>query len=128
MGPTDADLQARVFAVLAEPQRAHLNAAIDRLIEQRSRERRERLYAEELNAEPIDPKTFFNDDGSVNMDALPAPLRARLAQVPEEQQAQRLRRILERLSQRQAASRAGTVEATDKRPPPRRIIEVPEPE
>lgn len=129
-GPNDADLQARVFAALTDAQREHLNAEIDRLIEERARERMERQYADELNAKPVDPAAFFNDDGTVNLDALPERLRRQLADLDEPQRANRLRRMLERLSRMQpgAAAPGGAVRAKDRRPPALETVQVPDPE
>ncbi|MEO1715851.1 MAG: hypothetical protein AAFR76_01955 [Planctomycetota bacterium] len=101
-GPTDADLQTRVFAELTEAQRAHIDAEIGRLLERRSRERRQKQYADELNAEPVDTAAFFNADGTVNLEALPAPLKRQLAKVDEPQRTKRLRRILDRFAKRPA--------------------------
>lgn len=97
-GPTDAHLQTRIFAELTDEQRAHINAEIGRLIEEQARERRERRYADELAASPVDPSTFFNADGTVDMDALPERLRRQMSEFEEPQRANRLRRIVERVS------------------------------
>ncbi|MEO0629775.1 MAG: hypothetical protein AAFY46_03490 [Planctomycetota bacterium] len=97
-GPTDAHLQTRIFAELTDEQRGHINAEIGRLIEEQARERRERRYADELAASPVDPSTFFDDDGTVNMDALPERLRRQMSEFEEPHRANRLRRIVERVS------------------------------
>ncbi|MEL6499347.1 MAG: hypothetical protein AAF937_04230 [Planctomycetota bacterium] len=101
-GPSTADLQARVFAELTGPQREHADAAIDTLLERRAREAREKRYADELNAAPVDTAAFFRQDGTVNMEALPERLRRQLADVKEPRRAQRLRRLLDRFAERRA--------------------------
>ncbi|MEO1533927.1 MAG: hypothetical protein AAFS11_00010 [Planctomycetota bacterium] len=97
-GPTAADLQTKLYAELTGAQQDWVDAEIGRLIEEQSRERRERRYADELAASPVDPSTFFEDDGTVNMDALPERLRRQMSEFEEPQRANRLRRIVERVS------------------------------
>ncbi len=127
-GPTDADLQSRVFAELTDAQRAHLNEAIASLLEARSREQRERRYADELKAQPVDPASFFTDEGTVDLDALPERLRRELAAIDEPQRTNRLRRMLERLSRVQARGPAGVERPVGRKPPPVEAIVVPKPE
>lgn len=102
-GPNDAHLQTRIFAELTARQRAHLDVEIGTLLRERERERRERIYAAELNAEPVDPATFFDAQGAVILEALPPRLRDQLAELDEPQRTNRLRRILERLARTQPA-------------------------
>lgn len=131
-GPSDADLQAQVFAALSPEQREHLNAEIDRLIEQRSRERRERQYAEALASQPIDPEDLFDASGAVRMELLPDRLRERLSRAPEARRAQILRRILGeraegRLPSGPAGEAGGESGMSDRPPPSTESIEVPPP-
>lgn len=126
-GPTDADLQARIFAALTEPQRAHLNTEIDRRIEERARERRERLYADELNARPVDETDLFNADGTVDLEALPPRLRRQLKDVPEPRRTERLRLMLDRLFRIQGGERGGAERPTDKPKPAVETVQVPSP-
>jgi hypothetical protein len=96
-GPADADVLARFYALLTEPQRAWLDAEVQKIIDQRARDRGMQRYQDELNAPRPDPATFFNDDGTVNLDALPPQLRQRIERLPEDQRAARLRATLQRL-------------------------------
>jgi hypothetical protein len=131
-GPNDAHLQTRVFAELTARQRAHLDVEIGRLLRERDRQRREKLYAAELNAEPVDPSTFFDAEGQVILDALPPRLRDQLAALDEPQRSNRLRRIIDRLTRVQPASPApdgGQRPARDERAAPGiETVQVPNPE
>lgn len=130
-GPADADLLARLYAILTEPQRAWLDAEVQKILDERARERGMQRYRDELNAPRPDTAAYFNEDGTVNLEALPPQLRQRIERLPEDQRAPRLRATLQRL-ERLRPGNAGENRVrpvpNDKPAPDPASIQAPEPE
>ncbi|MGP1273171.1 MAG: hypothetical protein ACTS22_07545 [Phycisphaerales bacterium] len=97
-GPTNADLQARLFAELTEAQQAWLNEKMAEILAERERAAYERRYAEALAADPVTLDDFLDAEGEVDLEALPDRLRARIERLEPE----RRRAALERLMARRA--------------------------
>lgn len=92
-GPTNADLQSRLFAELTGPQQAWMNEKLSEVMLRRERSAGERRYANELAMEPVTLDDLLDEDGEVMLEKLPARLRARL----ERMEPGRRRIALERL-------------------------------
>ena len=95
-GPTNADLQAQLFAALTEAQRAWLDAEMAEILAERERASLEARYAEALAADAVTIDDFLSESGEVDLEKLPARLRNRIARLEPEQRLPALRRVMER--------------------------------
>lgn len=111
-GPSTGDLQRQIYAELTEQQQAFIDGEVLRLADERANAREQQKIDQRVkdrevpgDGEPgqarrvlgsIDWEQVLPEDGSVNLEALPEQLRARLEKAEPTQQ----RRLLERLRDR----------------------------
>lgn len=82
-GPSVTVLQTRIFAELDPSQQAWLADRIEARQIERERADRQRRYLDELSAEPVTIERFLNEQGGVDLAALPPRLRDRFERMPE---------------------------------------------
>ncbi|MEM8756846.1 MAG: hypothetical protein AAGF47_03590 [Planctomycetota bacterium] len=94
-GPTNAQLQTRMFAVLTEAQQSWADARIVDIVRRSEREAGERRYQRQLEAAAPRLEDYLDETGAVDLGALPDRLRMRFEQFAPERRLRVLRRLIE---------------------------------